>query len=87
MQLKKHSRMEVGKGVHSRGMSPAANLPQRAGAHCGSLQIKASPLARIEEADCLPPALPLSGPVCTGSRAWGRADIARSNKNSKLPAQ
>ena len=52
MQLKKHSRMEVGRGVHSRGTSPAANLPRRAGVHCGSLQMKASPLARIEEPDC-----------------------------------
>ena len=61
MQLKKHSRMEVGKGVHLRRMSPATNLPRRAGAHCGSLQIKASPLARIEEPGCCstPTAWPL----------------------------
>lgn len=57
-----------------------------------SLQVKASPLARIEEPGCCstPIACPLprlSAPVCSGSRAWGRADTARSNKNSKLPAQ
>ena len=59
MQLKKHSRMEVGKGVHLRGMFPAMNLPRRAGAHCGSLQIKASPLARIGEPGC-----------CSAPTAW-----------------
>ena len=58
----------------------------------GSLQIKARPLARVEEPGCCstPSACPLprlSGPVCSGSRAWGRADMARSNKNSKLPDQ
>lgn len=36
---------------------------------------------------CLAPALPLSAHVCSGSTALGRADTARSNKNSKLPAQ